>query len=340
MDEHRLADILNRAKESKILVIGDMGLDIYWRADMRKSKLSRENPFHYVPIVGETTSLGGGGNLTNCLATLCPNVSVISVLDEDWKGREIIKLLEEAGVNTENIITSPLWKTVAYAKIRRRGLDDHVVYEDPHLYFENHSELPQEIEEQIIERLKREIVGYDYVFVTDYREYSVMTKRIRQIVSEHGKNGKTIVVDSRDHLLDYSHITAKPNDIELENASADKNAGHIANMKTIYENQHLKNICATFGKEGAICYSGDTFAKIPTNTAYGEIDTVGAGDAFGAAFICALSTGQDVKTAAYIGNLAAYVVIHKIGTTGTATVKEILSANDPTNLETESHLPV
>ena len=340
MDEHLLVEILNKARTSKILVIGDMGLDIYWRADMRKSKLSRENPFHYVPIVGETTSLGGGGNLTNCLATLCGDVSVISVLDDDWKGREIIKLLDEAGVNTENIISSPQWKTVAYAKIRRRGLDDHVIYEDPHLYFENHVELSAELEEQIIERLEREIANYDFIFVTDYREYSVMTKKIRQIISEYGKNGKTIVVDSRDHLLDYSYITAKPNDIELENASADKSAGHVANMKTIFENQHLKNICATFGKEGAICYSGETFTKIPTNTAYGEIDTVGAGDAFGAAFICAISAGYTVSQAAYVGNLAAYVVIHKIGTTGTATAKEILAANDPTNIEIECPLPL
>jgi bifunctional ADP-heptose synthase (sugar kinase/adenylyltransferase) len=55
----------------------------------------------------------------------------------------------------------------------------------------------------------------------------------------------------------------------------------------------------------------------------GEIDVVGAGDAVSANLVASLAAGAELKEAIAIANAAASVVIHKLGTTGTASVNEI-----------------
>jgi len=328
MERKQLEDILDSMEKSKILVLGDMGLDIYWNADMRLSRLARENPYHYVPITDEKITLGGGGNLTRCIATLSKQVSVISIIGNDWKGREILRLLDEEGVNTDGIIVSDEWNTVSYGKIRRRGVSDDVVYEDPHLYFENYRDIPGKLEQEILKRLKDITANFDYIFITDYQLHGVMNKNIRKAVSAYGQQGVDIVVDSRDYLTDYSYVTLKPNDVELFTALQDKSENLNESIRQLYHKQNLKNICVTLGKKGAVCFDGSTLTEMPTKEIKGETDTVGAGDAFGAAFTAALAGGSSLTAATNIGNLAAYVVVQKIGTTGTASRKEILAVNE------------
>ena len=56
----------------------------------------------------------------------------------------------------------------------------------------------------------------------------------------------------------------------------------------------------------------------------GEIDIVGAGDAVTANLTAALSAGASLKEALEIAQLAASIVIHQLGTTGTATPAQML----------------
>ncbi len=45
MELKELNSIFEKIKNLKILVVGDLCLDIYWSCDMSKSVLSRETPF-------------------------------------------------------------------------------------------------------------------------------------------------------------------------------------------------------------------------------------------------------------------------------------------------------
>jgi bifunctional ADP-heptose synthase (sugar kinase/adenylyltransferase) len=63
--------------------------------------------------------------------------------------------------------------------------------------------------------------------------------------------------------------------------------------------------------------------QVPSLPVRGEIDIVGAGDAVTANLASALAAGATIRESLEIANTAASVVIHKLGTTGTASVKEI-----------------
>ncbi len=62
---------------------------------------------------------------------------------------------------------------------------------------------------------------------------------------------------------------------------------------------------------------------VPALPVRGEIDVVGAGDAVSANLTVALAAGAMLGEALELANAAASVVIHKLGTTGTASVAEI-----------------
>ena len=62
---------------------------------------------------------------------------------------------------------------------------------------------------------------------------------------------------------------------------------------------------------------------VPALPTRGPIDIVGAGDAVSANLTTALAAGATVHEAMELANAAASIVIHKLGTTGTASVAEI-----------------
>ena len=62
---------------------------------------------------------------------------------------------------------------------------------------------------------------------------------------------------------------------------------------------------------------------VPALPVRGEIDVVGAGDAVTANLTCALSSGATMREALELGNAAASIVIHQLGTTGTADVRQL-----------------
>jgi bifunctional ADP-heptose synthase (sugar kinase/adenylyltransferase) len=55
----------------------------------------------------------------------------------------------------------------------------------------------------------------------------------------------------------------------------------------------------------------------------GAIDIVGAGDAVSANLTVAMAAGASLGETLELANAAASVVVHKLGTTGTASVAEI-----------------
>ena len=87
LDGARVRALAGAVQIARVCMIGDVCLDLYWRADMRLSRLSRETPHFPLPVVGETASPGGGGNVAcNLRALGVGELTVISVIGDDWRG--------------------------------------------------------------------------------------------------------------------------------------------------------------------------------------------------------------------------------------------------------------
>jgi bifunctional ADP-heptose synthase (sugar kinase/adenylyltransferase) len=88
--------------------------------------------------------------------------------------------------------------------------------------------------------------------------------------------------------------------------------------------KNKKPIFVTMAEKGIIGASPDGQCQhVPALQVRGELDIVGAGDAVTANLVAAMAAQAKLSEAMELAMAAASLVIHKLGTTGTATVTEI-----------------
>ena len=329
LTRQEVVDILEKIRQVKVCLVGDICLDLYWRADMKKSRLSRETPHYPLPVVDESYSPGAGGNVLNNIHALnVGNVTCISAIGSDWRGFLLTSWMKEHGLNTSCLISRDTGVTPCYCKPLRMGISD-VVYEDPRLDFENYEALSQEDEEKILQALDIAAEQADIIAVSDQFLCGVITPKIRQRLCQLSSK-IPVVVDSRDRITDYSGVIVKPNEVEAAAAigrdisGLDLSVEDYAQIAADLAQKNDRPVIVTLGALGALwCESDCTFA--PAVKAKPPVDIVGAGDTFLSAFCCAYAACKDGAKAVAFANLASAVTVKKIGTTGTASPAEIIA---------------
>ncbi len=324
----RLEALLEAIRAVRIGVVGDAALDVYWDADMTLSRLARENPHHVLPIVAERLAPGGGSHAAACAAALGARTWQLGLVGEDWRGRELARLLPQDGVCTDFLLATPERTTCAFCKPLRHGLCE-AVYEDPHFYFENRTPTPPAVEAALLARLDALLGQVDAVLVADYHDFGVVTPALRARLCAAPI---PVLVDSRTRITDFHHVILKPNELEAVWAAGsplDPRAAALPELKAIARDlaaRQRATVCLTLGARGCLWAQDGRVRHIPAPPVPPPLDTVGAGDAFAAACLAALAAGAPGPEAAALGHLAAGVVVRKIGVTGTAAPDEIVAA--------------
>jgi len=326
-----LSVLLDKINTARVGLIGDLCLDMYWSADMRLSELSRETPHYPLPIVEERYAPGGAGNAANNIAALVPaKLLVAGLIGEDWRGELLLSALQSAGIDTNCIIRDSGRVTNTYIKPLRRGFSD-VIYEDPRLDFESREPVSTATEAKILAVLEHMAKEVDVICVSDQMKYGCITPAVRKRLSALGKAGKTVVVDSRDHIDAYSNVIVKPNEVEACRAYGYNFGTDLDSLSKLASEISVRNACTaliTLGENGCFVADGSDVIRCSACRVEPPIDFCGAGDTFLAGFGTLLAAGAAPLQAAQAACLCSAVTIKKIGTTGTATRKEILSAWD------------
>jgi len=326
---------LQRARACKIGVVGDLALDGYWTADMTRAFLSRETPRFPRPIVREQYAPGAGGNVAQNLSALeLDEVVVFSVLGEDWRGEILQRELAARRIVVDRLIVSPKRSTSTYIKPILMGYESQ--QEDSRLDFENAEPLAPDLEDALIERVTSAIKDLDALLVADQLEINgVVTDRVREALTRLAVDhpDKVFVVDSRQRIGCYTHMVLKPNWSEAAaavypeagaRAQLDVSRDELTSVAHALADRTQRPVCVTLGSEGALVWSdGPTF--IPAAPVQPPLDPVGADDTFVAALATGLACGASPEEAAALANLAAAVIVEKVGQTGTATPEEIVA---------------
>lgn len=311
-----------KIKSLKIGVIGDFCLDVYWIADMKRSELSRETPHYPLPVVKERMSAGGAGNVAVNVSSLnVDRVYAVGCIGDDWRGKALSEQLSANGIDTEGLIKCAGRFTNTYIKPIRCGISE-VRYEDPRLDFENYEKIDSAAEESILEALSKIQDKIDVLCVCDQMKYGCITDKIRQRIQTLGKNGMKIIVDSRDRVGLYSYVTVKPNEVE---AARTVDGDDLKSAVKLLAQKNGKPAVVTLGDKGCMVSDGTEVHEISAFRTEPPIDFCGAGDTFMAAFSAFWAAGFAPEKAAFFANAASAVTIKKIGTTGSASLDEILS---------------
>ncbi len=328
----RLLEILERMRKLRIGVVGDFTLDGYWYADMERAQLSRETPLYPRPIVRETYSMGGAANVAWNLADLgVGEVHAFSVFGQDWRGQILRRLLENEGIQTEDLLNQTDRKTPFYGKVLLSAAG-RPRQEDARLDFVNTASISAGTEDAFLARLSAQFPQMDAVVVADYQTQGVVTKRIRQgLLDLAGRcPEKPVVVDSRERADEFRSLILKPNQLEaaaLFFPSSEPDSISLDELEQAALRQHADSgrpVFITRGEQGCMACAEGRCENVPGVSVPPPLDSVGAGDAFLAALSAGLASQANAFEAACLANLVAAVTVQQIGVTGTASPQQVV----------------
>ena len=303
-------------RSPKILVVGDLMIDHYLWGSV--NRISPEAPVQVVDVERETTVLGGAGNVVNNLYALGCEVSVLCVVGEDDVAVELEEMLRAIKTRTY-LIKQKERKTSKKSRII--ASHSQVVRYDK----ESKEDISSDSENELLERFRELCQGVDIVLLSDYGKGVLTTTLTKELIAIANNNEKKVLVDPKG--LDYAKYSGAylltPNKKEAEEASGIKivdDNSLIDALQTLKKVAHLDISLITLSEDGIAIYDEKLIMR-PT-VAREVYDVTGAGDTVIASLGYSLALGRDIVSALEFANLAAGVVVGKLGS-ATATIDEI-----------------
>ena len=303
----------------KILVIGDLILDEYVWGGI--NRISPEAPVPILETRSETLALGGAANVANNLVALGCEVHLCGAIGQDEKGDKLLQLIHNRSIQTEGIFRFVHRPTTS--KMRIIAHNQQVLRIDK----EDNRPITEETEKKLIQYIGQILPGMDGVICSDYQK-GILTEKVIHSIMHRGKNSKkSVIVDpkSSDFSLYKDATVITPNLKEVDSSvpikiidkeTLNRAAEYLLNLT------RSKAILITEGKDGMTLFqSKEKPASIPT-VAKEVFDVTGAGDTVISVFGMAVFVGLDFKEAALLSNMAASIVVGKVGT-AVVTLNEI-----------------
>ena len=315
IDPESLDKAIDNFGKTRILVIGDIMLDQFiWG---KVSRISPEAPVPVVEVDHETTMLGGAANVVNNIVSLGGKVLLCGVVGDDYIGRQIFSLLNKLGVNTDGIIVDDNRPTTIKTRIIAHA--QQVVRFDR----ETRDPLRPETSNTILNFIHNQKDDLDAIIVSDYGK-GVVTRGLMEGVKDLMlARGRPLAVDPNiKNFPLYEDVTIiSPNNNEAQEAAGmdildEESLRRVG--EGLLQSYRCRALLITRGEEGMTLFEEDgriTDIKAMAKRVY---DVTGAGDTVTAILILGVAAGLDIKSAAYLSNLAAGIVV---GEVGTSTVK-------------------
>jgi rfaE bifunctional protein kinase chain/domain len=333
MDARRFKAITSEYSSLSIAVLGDFCLDRYLEIDMGREEVSIETGLPVYNVSQVRSMAGGAGTIVNNLSALgIKKVYPIGLVGEDGEGYELCRALEQrAGVTTDAIIRTSQRRTFTYCKpmlCHPGGNQQELNRFD----FKNWTPTPALLQGLLIGKLEEVAAQVDAVILldqVDVPETGVVTRMVLERIKRLAKEDSNLVViaDSRRSLRDFPPVIFKMNAAELKSligANEELSFADVGRTAAELALQNHRSVFVTLAEKGIVGTAADgNYGHVPALPLRGQIDIVGAGDAVSANLAAAIAGGASLSETLELANAAASVVIHKLGTTGTASVGEI-----------------
>jgi len=329
MKPERFQAITARYSQLRIAIIGDFCLDRYFEINpgLQETSIETKLPVHNIGNV--RCQPGGAGTILNNLAALgigaiCP----IGFCGDDGEGFELERALgARPGVVMDHFIRTSARRTFTYTKplLMHKGKPPE---ELSRLDIKNWAATPPSLQNQLADsalaalQVSNAAILLDQV---DLPETGVVTKALLETIAKTPP--ALMLADSRRGLRDFPPAVFKMNRAEfsaLIGAAPQLSMDQLKDGALALARKNNRPVFITLSEQGLLgaAPSGEV-AHVAALPVRGEIDIVGAGDAVSANLTAALAAGGTLEEALTLANAAASIVIHQLGTTGTATVEQL-----------------
>lgn len=321
--------LLSRIKTVRILVVGDLMLDRFVYGDV--DRISPESP---VPVLGvrrESRMLGGSGNVLANLYGLGADADLLSVVGDDHEGTLLAGLVEAVGASKEHLLRLTDQPTI----LKTRFLAGHqqLLRVDQ----ERSSPLSKESEARILKALTELLPTRNALILSDYGK-GVLTPAVLDLALSLAREKEIpVLVDPKGH--DYSKYrgasVVTPNRKELSEATSGlptlEDEEVVMAAESVIRQSGISGVVATRSQDGMTILerspkTGLFAPPVHLRTRAQEVyDVSGAGDTVIATIAAGVAAGASLVEAAQLANIAAGIVVAKIGTAAIRS-RELLEA--------------
>ena len=318
LDVERLGKLLESFDGVQLLVVGDAMLDEYLWGEAQR--ISPEAPVPVVRVERDSVVLGGAANVVRNVVALGGRCRFAGVVGEDLDGERVRELLSLQGVVNDGVVVDPGRVTTRKARVVASG--QQVVRFDR----ETARPISAEVAAALLDASHRFLRDLDGVILADYGKGVLTGSFTRALLKGFAEAGVPVAVDPKGDFSRYRGVSLlKPNGNEargiVESPTAEA-SGPESLAQQIRKEVGEIPIAVTEGRRGMVVFEGSR-PGIPVPTLTREVfDVQGAGDTAMAALWLAVRVGASLVEAALLANVAAGVVVEKMGT-ATATRNEV-----------------
>jgi D-beta-D-heptose 7-phosphate kinase/D-beta-D-heptose 1-phosphate adenosyltransferase len=293
----------------KVLVVGDIMLDRYIHGEVER--ISPEAPVPVIRHAQRFERAGGAANVAMNLAGLGCRAVLAGFWGDDTEQRELAAILDRSGIDTVGVVSSSL-PTISKTRIVGR------MQQLLRLDIESR-EAPPATEAKRLRERATELAGkVNAVILSDYAKGALTDELCEAVIRAARAAGIPVLVDpkTKDFSKYNGATTVCPNLGELSAAtgvSAHESEALLDAGQTLLAEHDFKYLTVTMSEKGIALLRRDGRYHSPAR-AREVFDVSGAGDTVIATLAASLAGGLKVETAVELANMAAGIVVGKMGT--------------------------
>jgi D-beta-D-heptose 7-phosphate kinase / D-beta-D-heptose 1-phosphate adenosyltransferase len=322
--EADLAAAVRLLGRTNVLVVGDVMLDRYVYGQVER--ISPEAPVPVLTIDRELAMPGGAGNVVRNLTALGAAVAFISVVGDDQAGSDLTGLIGgQPNVEPWLLVQGGRITTL---KTRYLSAGQQLLRADR----EDTSPVQSRLAERMVRIARDAMAATSLTVLSDYRKGLLTGEVPTQLIGAAREAGRPVIVDPKGP--DFSRYAGAdiimPNRSDLAEATGmrvDSEAAIVAAATALRQRHGFGAVVVTRGNDGMTLVDRSGARHFPAEAA--EVyDVAGAGDTAVATIAAALAARLDLPVAVRLANLAAGVVVGKVGT-AVARESDLLAALSP-----------
>lgn len=309
-------NVVSELSRARILVVGDLMLDRFVAGDVER--ISPEAPVPVFRWGAEREMLGGAGNVVANLHTLGASSALACRVGIDAEADRAAALLGAANARLVAVRSASV-PTIQKTRFVAKG--HHVLRMDR----EKVAPLAPAEEAELLAEIARTLPDVDLVVFSDYAKGLFSTSFTTKAIACCRAAGKRVFVDpkGKDYRKYGGATLVKPNRKELETVCGvtfDPSARDFLDRIVRYTKKLLATCdiaraVVTLSEKGMVYVPRDAGETVYLPTEGREVcDVSGAGDTTMAVLAAARAVGAPFRRAMELANVAAGIVVGKVGT--------------------------
>lgn len=292
-------------QQAKLLVVGDVMLDRYWHG--AASRVSPEAPVPVVQVGNQEDRPGGAGNVALNIAALGSAATLVGIVGSDDTGTDLRSRLNAAGVYCEFLqsvdkpTVTKLRVISQHQQLIRLDFEETFVQQDR-----------QGMNSKVASLMKEAQV----LVLSDYGKGTL--EDVSELIDMGRKQNIPVIVDPKgSNFQKYRGATLiTPNLSEFESAvGPSQNEDELVRKGLQFlKDLELDALLITRGEHGMTLIRPDSPELHLPAKAQEVFDVTGAGDTVISVLAATLAAGEGFADATALANLAAGLVVGKLGT--------------------------